>query len=120
MSKFHSVALVGFAAVVCFAAYAEKGDAKSSSSGISAPTSTKRDMPANDDFQSVAFRAGGGGSSPSCCPTDFNCDGVVDAADLTTMLGGWGFGGQTDVTGNGTTDGSDLAILLGSWGACAG
>jgi hypothetical protein len=118
MSKFNSVALIGFAAVVSFAAYAEKGDSKAS--GQMAPTADKRDMPANDDFQSVTFRAGGGGSSPSCCPADFNCDGVVDAADLTTMLGGWGLGGQTDVTGNGTTDGSDLAVLLGSWGACAG
>lgn len=118
MSKFSSVVLVGFAAVVCFAAYAEKGDSKTS--GLTSPVATKRDMPENDDFQSVTFRAGGGGSSPSCCPTDFNCDGVVDAADLSTMLGGWGLGGQTDVTGNGTTDGSDLAVLLGAWGACAG
>lgn len=118
MSKFRTVALVGFAAAVAFAAYADKGDAKGSGSMV--PSAKKRDMPVNDDFQSVTFRAGGGGSSPSCCPADFNCDGIVDAADLSQMLGNWGLGGQTDVNADGVTNGADLSVLLGSWGACAG
>ena len=70
--------------------------------------------------------ATGGGSgtmtvscTPSAppCPADLNDDGVVDGADLASLLGNWGLPGG-DLDGNNTTDGADLASLLGSWGNC--
>jgi len=48
-------------------------------------------------------------------PGDFNQDGVVDAADLGAMLGGWGLSGPTDLNEDGTTDGADLGLLLLYW-----
>lgn len=83
---------------------------------------TKRDMPKNDDFQSISFRAGAGGSSPTCCPADLDCNGIVDASDLATLLGSWGpcSGCQADINQDGIVDAADLATLLGSWGVCTG
>ncbi len=52
------------------------------------------------------------------CVTDFNADGVTDAADLASLLNGWGASGATDLDGNGTTDAADLATVLNAWGAC--
>jgi len=52
------------------------------------------------------------------CPADLNADGVVDAADLSILLGGWGTP-IGDIDGNGTTDANDLATLLAAWGPCA-
>lgn len=57
-------------------------------------------------------------SVPNSCPADLLSDGLVDGADLTMLLAGWGKGGQTDLSGDGTTDGTDLAMLLASWGVC--
>lgn len=51
------------------------------------------------------------------CPTDLTGDGVVDAADLTMVLGGWGTS-TPDLTADGTVNGADIAQLLGSWGPC--
>ncbi len=48
-------------------------------------------------------------------PADLNQDGMIDGADLGTLLGAWGTAGG-DVDGNGTTDGADLGTLLGAWG----
>jgi hypothetical protein len=53
--------------------------------------------------------------SPSI-PGDLNGDGVVNGADLSILLSGWGMPGPADLDGNGTVGGSDLAILLGNWG----
>ena len=53
----------------------------------------------------------------SNCPADFNGDGFVTAADLSTLLGAWGTAGG-DIDGDGTTTAADLSALLGSWGAC--
>ncbi|MDG2030112.1 MAG: right-handed parallel beta-helix repeat-containing protein, partial [Phycisphaerales bacterium] len=56
---------------------------------------------------------------PSDCPGDINGDGVVDGADLSTLLGAWGdSGGPADIDGSGLVDGADLAALLGYWGPC--
>ncbi|MFM1804076.1 MAG: Dockerin type domain [Planctomycetota bacterium] len=84
--------------------------------------SSKREMPTNDDFQSVTFRAGAGGSSPACCPADLDCNGLVDASDLAIVLNGWGACGGCagDIDGNGTIDASDLALVLNAWGVCVG
>lgn len=53
---------------------------------------------------------------PACVPADINCDGGVDAADLSLLLAGWGTAGGTDVDGDGTTGASDLSLLLAAWG----
>lgn len=45
---------------------------------------------------------------------DLNGDGLVNGADLGTLLGAWG-SAAADLNGDGTTDGADLAILLGNW-----
>lgn len=52
------------------------------------------------------------------CLGDINGDGVVDGADLASMLSQWGGPGTGDLNGDGTVDGQDLANLLGSWGDC--
>jgi hypothetical protein len=49
-------------------------------------------------------------------PADINGDGLVDGADLSQLLGGWGQPGLTDINNDGTTDGADLSQLLGDWG----
>ncbi|MFO0829538.1 MAG: hypothetical protein U0572_15475 [Phycisphaerales bacterium] len=54
------------------------------------------------------------------CASDFNLDGITDAADLAILLGAWGSTGLTDLNADGTTDAADLAVLLGAWGPCAG
>ena len=54
---------------------------------------------------------------PPSCPADLNGDGVIDGADLATVLGGWGTAGG-DTNGDGSTDGADLAAVLSAWGAC--
>lgn len=48
------------------------------------------------------------------CPADLTGDGVVNGADLSVVLGGWGGRGIGDLTGDGTIDGADLAALLGT------
>jgi hypothetical protein len=46
---------------------------------------------------------------------DFNADGIVNGADLATMLGAWG-GTGGDLDGDGIVSGGDLGLLLGAWG----
>jgi hypothetical protein len=48
-------------------------------------------------------------------PGDINGDGIINGADLTLLLGGWGVPGSTDLNGDGSTNGADLAILLSNW-----
>ena len=54
------------------------------------------------------------------CAGDLNDDGVVDGADLATMLGSWGPCADcaADLDDNGFVDGADLSTLLGAWGEC--
>ncbi|MCA9284169.1 MAG: hypothetical protein KDA22_03070, partial [Phycisphaerales bacterium] len=55
-----------------------------------------------------------GGSD--CCP-DSNDDGVIDGADLGSLLGAWGTDAcDFDLDGSGNVDGADLGLLLGLWG----
>jgi hypothetical protein len=49
-------------------------------------------------------------------PGDFDGNGMVDGADLATLLNGWGSGGVADLNGDGTTDAQDMAILLNNFG----
>ena len=53
------------------------------------------------------------------CLADANDDGIVDATDLSILLGAWGSTADAgDLDQNGIVGGSDLAALLGAWGAC--
>jgi glucose/arabinose dehydrogenase len=45
---------------------------------------------------------------------DFDNNDLVDAADLSILLGAWGTAGG-DLNADGTTDAADLSILLGAW-----
>ena len=54
------------------------------------------------------------------CPPDLNDDGLVDGADLTQLLAGWGQTGSGDLDKSGSIDGADIAILLSEWGTCSG
>ena len=58
------------------------------------------------------------GPSFASCPSDLTGDGIVDAADIASVLGAWGGPGSGDITGDGIVDGADLAAVLGAWGAC--
>jgi len=53
------------------------------------------------------------------CPADFNGDGVIDGADLGSLLSAWGQSGvQADLNSDGVVDGADLGSLLSAWGNC--
>ncbi|MSR68900.1 MAG: hypothetical protein EXS17_00930 [Phycisphaerales bacterium] len=52
------------------------------------------------------------------CLGDTNFDWVVDSADITAVLSGWGSGNIGDVTGDGMTDGQDITAIFSSWGNC--
>lgn len=62
------------------------------------------------------------GGANVACMGDFNCDGIVDGADIADLLGAWGacIGCAGDIDGNGSIDGVDLAYTLGNWGDCIG
>jgi len=54
--------------------------------------------------------------SGSCgVPGDFDGNGTVDGADLSTLLNKWGGPGSADIDGSGQVAGPDLASLLGAW-----
>lgn len=50
--------------------------------------------------------------APPCAVGDINCNGVVDAADLATLLNNWNNVGAGDLNNDGGVDAADLAILL--------
>lgn len=79
-------------------------------------------VPQNDDFRASFQRAAGQGSSPDCCPADFNCDGAVDGADLAVILQQWGPcpGCEADLNGDGSVTSADLGQILIAWGPCSG
>ncbi len=53
------------------------------------------------------------------CPSDLTNDGIVDGADLGTLLGVWNTSNAAaDLNGDGNVDGADLGMLLGDWGPC--
>jgi hypothetical protein len=53
------------------------------------------------------------------CTGDLDGSGVIDGADLGTLLGAWGSAGSpADLDGDGTVGGADLGVMLGNWGAC--
>jgi len=117
--RFQTFAFVSLIAVAAGIASAEKFGVWSKPPAGATPAAEKREMPRNDDFESITMRAGGGGSSPLCCPADFDCNGLIDALDLALLLGSWGFS-SNDLDGDGVVTAADLAILLGAWGPCVG
>jgi hypothetical protein len=68
-----------------------------------------------EQFATISAGGGGGGN----CPSDFDADGSVGAADLATLLNAWGSSaaGQ-DLDGDGSVGAPDLAALLNAWGTC--
>jgi hypothetical protein len=52
------------------------------------------------------------------CLGDLDGNGVVNGADLGSMLAAWGTPGNSDLDGNGDTNGADLGTLLSAWGIC--
>jgi hypothetical protein len=57
-----------------------------------------------------------GQGTPSL-PADINGDGIVDAADLSTLLGNWGTSDPaSDIDGDGNVGASDLSSILANWG----
>ncbi len=61
------------------------------------------------------------GPPAPACPADFDSDGQVSAADLSTLLGSWGPCGAkcpADIDGDGEVSAADLSALLGAWGVC--
>ena len=51
------------------------------------------------------------------CPADKDGNNVIDGADLTIVLNGWGTS-SGDIDGSGSVDASDIAALLNAWGSC--
>jgi hypothetical protein len=62
--------------------------------------------------------AGGVAGAICVCPGDIDANGIVDAADLSLLLGSWGDVGPANLNGLGVVDAADLSILLGGWGPC--
>ncbi|MSR40610.1 MAG: hypothetical protein EXS10_01730 [Phycisphaerales bacterium] len=57
------------------------------------------------------------GMAPASCVADLSGDGIVDGADIATLLDSWNAAGG-DLDNSGVTDAADLAIMLDAWGAC--
>jgi hypothetical protein len=60
---------------------------------------------------------------PIDCVADLNLDGLVNGADLTILLSGWGPCDSPaicpgDLNCDGSVNGADLTTLLAAWGAC--
>ncbi|MFM7261016.1 MAG: hypothetical protein ACKO3W_10475, partial [bacterium] len=55
------------------------------------------------------------GPSSVSIPGDFNSDGAVNAADLSSLLANWGGTGIGDIDGNGLVGAEDLSLLLAAW-----
>lgn len=57
-----------------------------------------------------------------CNDADLDNDGIVDAADLGSLISAWGPCGRTscvaDINRDGQVDGVDIGHMLGFWGPC--
>jgi hypothetical protein len=49
-------------------------------------------------------------------PADLNGDGVVNGADLGSLLSQWGQPGTGDLNGDGIVGGADIGVMLANWG----
>jgi 5'-nucleotidase len=50
-------------------------------------------------------------------PADLDNNSVINANDLSILIGQWGGPGTADLNGDGIVNGADLAVLLGNWSA---
>lgn len=60
---------------------------------------------------------------PTPCPGDLDGSGMVDSADLGSLLASWGNCGKkgpcpADIDGNARVDAADLGLLIAGWGEC--
>lgn len=53
--------------------------------------------------------------SDPAVPGDLDGDGLVNATDLSILLGAWGSSGLGDLDRDGAVNASGLALLLGAW-----
>ena len=96
----------------------------------SALFTTASDMLANGTHDPLFVRGFGMISAMRAAQTnraiaDINLDGIVDAADLTQLLGAWGPCSELDIAhnscagdlnGDGLVSAADLAVMLDAWG----
>jgi predicted outer membrane repeat protein len=70
--------------------------------------------------QGIATDTDGDGIIDACeCVGDLDLIGVVNGADLSSLIQAWGSSNAAaDLSGDGLVDGVDLGILLLSWGPC--
>jgi hypothetical protein len=70
--------------------------------------------------QGIATDTDGDGIIDACeCVGDLDLNGVVNGADLSSLIQAWGSSNAAaDLSGDGLVDGVDLGILLLSWGPC--
>lgn len=98
------------------------GASESASYSVAGVTGTWQTGSSSSDTFSVAGgfleAAGDGGPQTPPCPADLTGDGVVNGADLATLLGNWANAGVGDFDRSGAVDGADLATVLGAWGPC--
>lgn len=60
------------------------------------------------------------GTTSAPCPADFNDNGAVEGADLSSLLNAWGTTDPSrDLNHDGTINGADLGELLNAWGTCS-
>ncbi len=76
--------------------------------------------PCEEGGEGPPDQGGDGESEAPACPADVDGDGVVGAADLTSLLAAWGAcaGCSADLNGDALVGPSDLASLLSAWGMC--
>lgn len=55
------------------------------------------------------------GVEVSCLAADLNCDGNVNAVDLSELLSAWGEPGEADLDGDGVVGAADVSLLLSEW-----
>lgn len=68
----------------------------------------------------LSGRIAAAGGDCDACPADFNCDGVIDAADLGLLLSAWdGSNPLYDLSADGEVNGQDLGLVIAAWGSCS-
>lgn len=76
-------------------------------------------VPVGTDGPEVAGEASALRLPTDSCAGDLNGDGIVDGADLATVLGAWGtYGSHGDANGDGKVDSRDMRAILVGWGFC--
>lgn len=92
---------------------------------VATPDCNANGIPDDCDIASGSLPDPGFGIPAPCaagpaCPADLTSDGVIDGADLGSLLTQWGCASacSADIDASGTVDGADLGVMLTSWGSC--